>query len=101
MELANELCKTETMATDYTPDVLDAAALARFKRTHTAHEQQLREIKELAPKLMRQGATVGQLAKWTGLTDEVFRRIGRAHGIERLREPTVGKDAKPKQPDGE
>lgn len=84
------------MATDYEPDEETAAFLARFKRTHQAHDQQLKQVKELAPDLMRAGATVGQLAKWTGLTDEVFRRIGRAHNIDRLREPTVGKNAKPK-----
>jgi len=84
------------MATDFEPDEQTAAILARFKRTHHAHDQQLKQVKELAPNLMRDGATVGQLAKWTGLTDEVFRRIGRKHDIERLREPTVGKDAKPK-----
>lgn len=84
------------MPTDYEPDEETAAVLARFKRTHAAHERELKQVKELAPDLMRAGATVGQLAKWTGLTDEVFRRIGRANDIDRLREPTVGKDAKPK-----
>lgn len=85
-----------TMTTDFEPDEETTAALARFKRTHQAHKQQLKQIKEMAPGLMRKGATVGQLAEWTGLTDEVFRRIGRANEIDRLREPTVGKDAKPK-----
>lgn len=84
------------MATEWEPDEETAAALARFKRIHEAHEPQLKHVKKIAPDLMRAGATVGQLAKLTGLTDEVFRRLGRAHGIERRREPTVGKDAKPK-----
>ena len=35
--------------------------------------------------------TVGQLAKWTCLTPEVFRRRARQLGIERRRPPTVGK----------
>lgn len=84
------------MATDYKPDEDIAALLARYKRARQTEKQLLPLVKGIAPDLMRNGATVGQLAEWTGLTDEVFRRIGREHGIERLREPTVGKDAKPK-----
>lgn len=53
-------------------------------------------VRAAAIEEMRAGRTVGQLARLTGLTDEVFRRLARANGIERHREPTVGKDAKPK-----
>lgn len=82
------------MATDWEPNEEIAALYARFKRGRAAQEQMLKQIKDTAPDQMREGATVGQLAKLTGLTDEVFRRIGRKEGIERLREPTVGKEAK-------
>ena len=84
------------MATDWEPDEDTAAFYARFKRTRATYEQMLTQVKEGAPDQMRAGATAGRLAKLTGLTDEVFRRIARDNGIERLREPTVGKDAKPK-----
>lgn len=72
------------------------ALLTDYRETRKEWLMLLAQVKELAPDLMRAGATIGQLAKWTGLTDEVFRRIGRAHNINRLREPTVGKDARPK-----
>lgn len=72
-----------------------------FERYRLAREESLMllpHVKQAAAIEMRdKGVTVGQLAKLTGLTDEVFRRIGRANEIERLREPTVGKDAKPKK----
>jgi hypothetical protein len=84
------------MATEWEPDEETAALYARFKRSRTAYEQALKQIKDTAPDQLRKGATAGRLAKLTGLTDEVFRRIARDNGIERLREPTVGKDAKPK-----
>ena len=89
------------MTTDWEPDEDTAAFFARFKRTRAAYDQMLAQIKEDAPGHMRAGATAGRLAKFTGLTDEVFRRIARDSGIERLREPTVGRDAKPKGTGGQ
>jgi hypothetical protein len=84
------------MATDYEPDDEIAALFARFKRTHQAHKELIKLVRKVAPDEMRKGATVGRLKELTGLTDEVFRRIARENEIERLREPTVGRDAKPK-----
>jgi hypothetical protein len=86
------------MATDWEPDEETAALYARFRRARTTYEQTLKQVKDTAPGKLREGATAGRLAKLTGLTDEVFRRIARDNDIERLREPTVGKDAKPKTP---
>lgn len=86
------------MAT-YDPDPETAALFTRFKRTHQTHRDLLKAVKKVAPAEMRKGATVGQLHAMTGLAEEVFRRIARDEGIERLREPTVGKDAKPKTAD--
>lgn len=59
------------------------------------------QVKAIAAKALRKGAPVGQLAKLTGMTPEVFRRIARAEGVERKREPTVGREveAKRTQPD--
>lgn len=84
------------MATDYEPDEETAALFAQYKRARATERKLLPLVKKAAPAEMRKGATVGLLAELTGLTDEVFRRIGRANEIERLRKPTVGKDAKPK-----
>lgn len=86
------------MAT-YEPDQETNALFARFKRTHQTHKDLLKTVKRVAPDEMRKGATVGQLHAMTGLAEEVFRRIARAEEIERLREPTVGKGAKPKTTD--
>lgn len=89
----------DTMATDYEPDEDIATLFARYKRASMLERQLRPLVKKAAPDEMRKGATIGRLAELTGLTDEVFRRLGRKHDIERLREPTVGKDAKPKQED--
>lgn len=83
------------MAT-HTPTDENADLFARFKRHYEAANKLEPDVKTAAVKEMRAGMTVGQLAKATGITPEVFRRLARANGIERHREPTVGKDAKPK-----
>lgn len=87
------------MPTDYEPDEDMAALFAQYKRARATEKKLLPLVKKAAPGEMRKGATVGRLAELTGLTDEVFRRIGRDNNIDRLREPTVGKDARPKQED--
>lgn len=79
---------------DYTPDTRQAQTFARFKRHYEAQKALLPEVKEMAAEALKGGATVGELARWTGLTDELFRRIARAEGVERLRPPTVGREAK-------
>lgn len=79
---------------DYTPDDHETLTFTRFKRHYEAQKALLPEVKELAANALKQGATVSQLAKLTGLTDELFRRIARAEGVERLRPPTVGREAK-------
>lgn len=87
------------MPNDYKPPHDDADVFARYK----AHYEGERELKpamlESADRALKAGATVGQLAAWTGLTPEVFRRRARALGVERKRPPTVGKLAPtPDQP---
>lgn len=80
------------MATDpYTPDPEVAQLFARYKRTRDLEKELLTKVKEAAPAALHAGATASQLAALTGLSDEVFRRIARAEGVERRREPTVGK----------
>lgn len=67
------------------------AVFARYKRHYEAKCDLKPEMIEMADRELKAGATVGQLAKWTGLTPEVFRRRARQLGIERLRPPTVDK----------
>lgn len=94
------------MPKDYKPPRDAADVFARYK----AHYEGERELKpamlEFADRELKAGATVGQLAKLTGLTPEVFRRRARALGIEHKRAPTVGKlrpehapPAPPREPD--
>lgn len=79
------------MPKDYKPPRDAAETFANYK---TAYEDERRikpEMLEFADRELKAGATVGQLAAWTGLTPEVFRRRARALGVERKRPPTVGK----------
>lgn len=95
------MCDDGPMAkSDYTPDERKAQTFARFKRHYEAQKALLPEVKEMAAEALKEGASVGQLAKLTGLTDELFRRIARAEGVERLRPPTVGREVE-QQPAGE
>jgi electron transfer flavoprotein alpha subunit len=86
------------MTRNYKPPKDAAEVFAQYK----AHYEGERELKpamvEFADRELKAGATVGQLAKLTGLTPEVFRRRARALGIELKRPPTVGK-LKPEAPD--
>jgi predicted GIY-YIG superfamily endonuclease len=76
------------------PTNTDAEALfEEHRQALEASRLLLPLVKAAAVEEMRVGRTVGQMARLTGLTDEVFRRLTRDNGIERRREPTVGKDA--------
>lgn len=84
-------------AMSYKPRDDIAALFARHKRQKAALARLTDLVKQQAVEEMRDfGATTADLAERTGLSDETFRRLARKHGIERLREPTVGRDAKPK-----
>jgi primosomal protein N'' len=76
------------MTSDYTPPEEAARLYARYKHTRELEKRLLAQVKDQAARDLKEGATVGQLAKLTSLTDEVFRRIARAEGVERLRPPT-------------
>lgn len=79
------------MPKDYKPPRDAAETFASYK---TAYEDERRlkpDMLEAADRELKAGTTVGQLAAWTGLTPEVFRRRARALGVERKRPPTVGK----------
>lgn len=65
--------------------------LAQYK-AHVDGERELKpEMRKRAAQELRKGTTVGQLAKATGLTPEVFRRMARDLGVEHKRPPTVGR----------
>lgn len=76
---------------DYTPDGDATRLYARYKRARETVAELNDPIRDQAELDLRAGATVGQLAKLSGLTPEYFRRIAREIGVERRREPTVGK----------
>ncbi|MGW7359439.1 hypothetical protein ACWGI0_23095 [Streptomyces sp. NPDC054802] len=69
----------------------DAAKLfTRHKRAVDTQAELKDPLREMAIREMREaGATVGDLARLTGLSTEYFRRLAREAGIERRREPTV------------
>lgn len=96
--MANQLCDHDPMASDHTPDEEASRLYARHKRHYDALAELKPSIKEQAAIDLKAGSTPAQLAKLTGLSDEFFRRIAREVGAERKREPTVGRDAKPKPP---
>lgn len=76
------------MTSTYSPPEDMAHLFARYKRTRETEKNLAPQVREASAQALKDGATVGQLAKLTGLTDEVFRRIARAEGVERLRPPT-------------
>lgn len=74
-----------------------AALFAEYKAT-VENERALRgPVKEAAAHELKAGRTVGQLARLAGLSDEFFRRLARAIGVERKREPTIGREAAAKK----
>lgn len=79
------------MPKDYKPPRDAAETFARYKAHYEGERALKPDMLEAADQELKAGATVGQLAAWTGLTPEVFRRRARALGVERKRPPTVGK----------
>jgi hypothetical protein len=85
------------MPKDHKPSPEAAETFAHYKEHYEGERELKPEMLEFADRELKAGATVGQLAAWTGLTPEVFRRRARALGVERKRPPTVGKLA-PERP---
>ncbi|MFF7837575.1 hypothetical protein ACFZC6_01875 [Streptomyces ossamyceticus] len=79
------------MPKDYKPPRDAADTFARYKTAYEDERAIKPDMLEFADRELKAGATVGQLAKLTGLTPEVFRRRARALGVEHKRAPTVGK----------
>jgi len=79
------------MSKEWKPAKEAADVFAQYK-AHVEGQRDLKpEMERLADQALASGATVGQLARHTGLTPEVFRRRARALGVEHKRAPTVGK----------
>ena len=87
------------MPKDYKPPRDAADTFARYKAHYEGERTLKPEMLEFADRELKAGATVGQLAKLTGLTPEVFRRRARTLGIEHKRAPTVGKLRPEPEPD--
>lgn len=79
------------MPKDYKPPREAANTFASYKAHYEGERKLKPDMLEAADRALIDGATMGQLAAWTGLTPEVFRRRARALGVERKRPPTVGK----------
>lgn len=79
------------MSSDYKPPKDASDVFARYKSVYEEERDLKPEMREMAKRELKAGATVSQLAKLTGLTPEVFRRMARDLGVERRRDPTVGK----------
>lgn len=86
------------MTTDnWAPDEDAARTFARYRKAIETERELNKPVRELATTALREGATVTQLARLTGMTPEVFRRIARAEGVQRKREPTVGAEVEAKR----
>jgi hypothetical protein len=92
--MANGVCEHDPMASKNTPDDDALRLYGRHKRAHDLAAELKDPVREQAAQDLKAGVTPAQLAKLTGLSDEFFRRIARAVGADRQREPTVGREAK-------
>lgn len=79
-----------TMTSDWKPTDDNARTYTRYRKAVEIERELHDPIRDLAAEDLRAGASVTQLARLTGLTPEVFRRIARAEGVARKRPPTVG-----------
>lgn len=94
------MCDHGSMASDdYTPPDDASQLFARYKRFYEGERALNQPMKEMAIRELKAGASVRQLAELTGLTDEVFRRMARAEGVERRRPPTVGREVEGRRDD--
>lgn len=82
---------------NWTPDEDAERTYTRYRKALETERELKDPVREQATRDLKAGASVTQLAKLTGMTPEVFRRIARAEGIERKREPTVGREAEAKR----
>lgn len=75
--------------TTWTPDPDAADTFSRYRDALTTERDLKPQVQELALAALKDGATITQLAKLTGMTPEVFRRMARKAELpidERYRE---------------
>lgn len=100
--VANALCDNPCMTRDdWTPDDEAERLYGRYRRALETERELKDPVRAQAARDLKAGASVTQLAKLTGMTPEVFRRIARAEGVERKREPTVGREVEAKRAQGD
>lgn len=91
--MAKPLCDNPCMTRDdWTPDDEAERLYGRYRRALETERELKDPVREQAARDLKAGASVAKLAKLTGMTPEVFRRIARAEGVERKRPPTVGRE---------
>lgn len=88
---------TPMASDDYAPTPDEARVFGQYKRAYEKERELRPDVKKLAAAALHRGATNKELMDLTGLSDEFFRRIARAEGIERQREPTVGREVEAKR----
>lgn len=96
-----------TMATDrrWTPDEDTAALFATYKQAVETERANKAAVRDIAREALQNHATVNQLARLTGMTPEVFRRMARDLEVpidpryleraEAARQRAIGKGEKP------
>lgn len=80
---------------NYEPPADAARLFANNRRAVLALDKLRDPLREMAVREMHAGATIGDLARLTGYSNEYFRRIAREAGIERRRPPTRGSRSDP------
>ncbi|MFF0139715.1 hypothetical protein ACFYRN_25085 [Streptomyces sp. NPDC005227] len=80
---------------NYEPPADAARLFANNRRAVLALDKLRGPLRETAVREMRAGATIGDLARLTGYSNEFFRRLAREAGIERRRPPTRGRNSDP------
>ncbi|WP_327066785.1 hypothetical protein [Kitasatospora sp. NBC_01302] len=80
--------------TTYEPDTKTAQLFTRYKRAVETERDLKPQVRDAAETAIRAGASNQELAAFTGLTAEYFRKIAIAIGADnRRRAPTVGPEA--------
>lgn len=91
--LAKPTCDHDPMSS-YEPDTKDAALFAKHKAARKVIKDTRAPVMSAAERAIRGGATNQELAEWTGLTAENFRKLAETLGIDnRVKAPTVGREA--------
>ena len=95
--LAKPACDHGPMSS-YEPDPKDAALFAKHRAARKVIKDTRKPVMEAAERAVRGGATNQELAEWTGLTAENFRKLAESLGVNnRVKAPTVGREVEAKR----